>query len=856
MNWTEGTLVRHSRSSKGREVLLHQKEHFAKARASVLNPQVKTSPPSISFLTHPAHSSPTHHSSDIEISISHASKKIVGGFRPFRRKQSSQKDDGLEFYTIAGFQQGPVEEDVLRQKRRKLLLKGDWTVINSQTSINMELPKPRESSSGPWAHSKSRQTKSNRSMRRVLGIKYDVEHTVGLKARVNHMGPASPTQMRIRVGSRERVFGGSFNVSARSKTCRDVESSSPGTCGVSFSKRVFFLTLCTAFLVSEQSNGKKQACLTHGSNTSTCDGECQSPRLPELHQPWPQRLDLPPLPQPTSNDSNDAASTLVQVGILEPDVPASQMAENEEWESFVRGARQSQICNDSQPFGCPASSIRREISPGISQYGLSSQYFGDSNRGFKPVEPSAGATTQNNSHPEHPPQGQKDNLPLHESRPYVGGFSKLSEVFVAADEASPSSMGPSPHLCKQHSKTNEYIAPAQQPDLPEADETSLRVMPTLCSPTDDCLPRSQNHINLQDDVGNVIAQSILPRSNVVENNQESMKLIDQQKDAVTGQQQLTKPPVTKEDKSDVWQQFIFGNFDNNVQEAAEEARKETVRNLRPSDPSTGNDEDEDNETTHLYPEPSDMTEYWESGARIEESAFANQQDSPSSAISTMAPVSHTATRGDFSSDSLSASDRVDLRTMATVGNDSPHPSFSSDLPDASISATTKEFSSDLLSALDLADQDATAHSDEVTVGSSSSSSNVPVYLMNEFLGRSDVWSLVTEGSDNSPSVIHPSSISEHNEADDSFKFARPKPFLGKKKAHLDEQRQIALSAPQIRGKSMTWRRQKRTGDGRARIRQVPDLNSDPIEEVEDAVPVKGAQQPSLFASLDTEEDLW
>lgn len=851
MNWTEGTLVRHSRPSKGREVLLRQKEHFAKARAGVLNSQVKTSPPSISFLTHPAHSSPIHHSSKIEISISHVSKQISGDLRPVKRRQSSQKDDGLNFSTIAGFQQGPVKDDVLRQKRRKLLLKGDWTGINTQTPINMELPKPRESSSGPWAHSKSRQTKSKRSMRRVLGIKYDVGHTRDPKARGNNIGPASPIQMRIRVGSRERVFGGSSDISARSKTCRDVESSSPGMCGGSFFKGFFSLTRCTACQNSEQSNGKKQACFTHGSDSSTCDAECQSPRLPELHQPWPQRRDLPPLPHPAPNDSSDAVSTLAQVGIFEPDVPASQMVENEEWESFVRGARQ---CNDSQPFDCPASSIRREISPGISQYGLSSQYIGNPNRGIKSVEPSAGAIIQNKSHLEHPAQGQKDNLWLHESRPHVGGFSKVSEVLVAADEAISSSTGSSPRLCKQHSRTNKCIAPAKQPDLPEADENSLRVMPTSCSPTDDCLPRAQNHTNLQDDVGDEIAQPILPRFNVLESNQESMKLTDQQKDALTRQQQLTKPPVTKEDHSDVWQHFIFGN-NNNIQEAAEEARKETVRNLRPSDPSTGNDEDENSEPTHLYPEPSDMNEHWESGARIEESDSANQQDSSPSAISTMAPVSHIATQGDSSSDSLCASDPVDSRTRATRGNDSPDPSIASDLPDASTSATTKEFSSDPLSALDLADQDATAQSDEVTVGTSSSSSNVPVYLMNEFLSRSDVWSLATQGPDSSPTVAHPPSISGHNEADDSFKFARPKPFLGKKKAHLDEQRQIALSAPQIRGKSMTWRRQKRTGDGRACIRQVPDLNSDPIEEVEDAVPVKRAQQPSLFASLDTEEDL-
>lgn len=613
------------------------------------------------------------------------------------------------------------------------------------------------------------------------------------------------------------------------------------------------MTQSTAFQNSEQSNGKEQTRFRHDSETFHCDAECQSPKLPELHQPWPQRLDMPPLPQPTSNDSNDAASTLAQVGILESDVLASQMVENVEWESFVRGARQSQSCNDSQPFDCLASSKRRELSPGISQYGPSLQYIGDANRRIKLVEPPAGATIQNKSHLKSPAEGRKDNLPPQDSIPYVGGFSKASEVFVTTDEASSSSMGSSPRPCKQHPKT-KCIAPAQQPELSEADETSLRLMPTFCSPTDDCQPQSQDHINLQDDAGDEIAQHLLPESNGLKSKQESMKLTYQQKDIITGQQQMTKFPVTNEGNSDMWQQFVFESFGNNIKDAVEQARKETVRNLRPSSPPTSDDDHEDSETTHLFFEPSDMTEYLKSGARIEEKDFANQQYSSSSAISTMAPVSHAATRGDSLSDYHSTSDPVDLRTRATVGNASSDTYFASDLPDASASATTKEFSSDPLSALDLAHQDTTVQSDEATLGSSSSSSNVPVHLMNEFLSRSDIWSLATEGPDRSLSVANPPSISAHNEADDSFKFARPKPFLGKKKAHLDEQRQIALSAPQIRGKSMTWRRQKRTGDGRARIRQVPDFNSDPIEEVEDAVPVKGAQQPSLFASLDTEEN--
>lgn len=231
MNWNEGILVRHSRPSKGREVLLRQKEYFAKARARLLNPQIKTSPPSISFLTHPVRLSPTQHSSKTETFVPHASKNIAEASRAVKRRQPSQKDDGLYLSTFTGLQDDRVEDDVLQQKRRKLLVKGDWTGIKSQRLMDMELPKPRESFSGPWAHSKLRYMKSKRNMRRVLGIKSDVEHAGRPNITVNNMGTASPIRMIVRIGSRERVFGGSSSVSCRSQTARDVESSSSGMHG-------------------------------------------------------------------------------------------------------------------------------------------------------------------------------------------------------------------------------------------------------------------------------------------------------------------------------------------------------------------------------------------------------------------------------------------------------------------------------------------------------------------------------------------------------------------------------------------------------------------------------------------------
>lgn len=230
MNWTEGGLARHSRASKGRVVLLRQKEHFAKARAGLLNSNVKISPPSISFLAHPAASSSPHRQSSKSKNSSGAassSKKRHRDKDPPHSSQYFQDDAGSKLPTPADFQKDLAEEDALRQKRRKLLLKGDWTGINLQKPIQMEFSKARSPHDGPWGLSKSRHTRSSKDrQRRMLGVEHGRVH----QARSKAIRPVSPRQMRVRVGSRERALGGSSNASPRSRTCRDVESSPQGTC--------------------------------------------------------------------------------------------------------------------------------------------------------------------------------------------------------------------------------------------------------------------------------------------------------------------------------------------------------------------------------------------------------------------------------------------------------------------------------------------------------------------------------------------------------------------------------------------------------------------------------------------------
>lgn len=232
MNWTEGNLARHSRGRKGKETLKRQKEHFAKARSSFLNTNVKMSPPSISFFAHPAHSSaPVRHHSSKSIPPS-PSKKRTRENSPLQTSRYF-KDSSLELPSLASLEKDQAEEDALRLKRQKLLQKGDWVGTNVQKPIQMEFSEPRISVGNPWGARRTRHHPSKQRLRHLLGIKAPSGQDRAAQPAFRAMTPFTRSQLRVRVGSQERAFTGSSTASPRSRRWGDVDSSR-GMCIVAF----------------------------------------------------------------------------------------------------------------------------------------------------------------------------------------------------------------------------------------------------------------------------------------------------------------------------------------------------------------------------------------------------------------------------------------------------------------------------------------------------------------------------------------------------------------------------------------------------------------------------------------------
>lgn len=208
MNWTEGNLNRHSRARKGKEILLRQKEHFAKARAGRLDANVKISPPLLSFLATQVQSPVRHDALKSSSSRTHPSGGRLLSSRYF-------SEASVKLPKPAAFSEQQSEEEAMRQKRRRLLLKGDWVSTNMQKPIEMEFMKPRGSPSNPWSLKKSRRQTSKQKLRRLLGVTHEGGRS---KARGSAatVSPTSLRRMKIRVGSHERALGDSSNASPKS----------------------------------------------------------------------------------------------------------------------------------------------------------------------------------------------------------------------------------------------------------------------------------------------------------------------------------------------------------------------------------------------------------------------------------------------------------------------------------------------------------------------------------------------------------------------------------------------------------------------------------------------------------------
>ena len=233
MNWTEGKLARHSRARQGKhskQILLRQKEHFAKARAGLLpNTAKQTFPPVPLFPSaatgHAKESlfaSPLHDTTargDIvertkkrRLSSSPRDSRLVNHCIPAPRfEQRLKGPENLKPVTTGG-----LDDYAILGKRHKLLRDTDWAGVRMQKPIPVRFERS-PSGSNKW--SRRRRSPNSRARHLVSDRRLqlrDVTESPGHRYKDQHV--------RITVGSQEVRLGQGSSVRQSGHAARGSEA--------------------------------------------------------------------------------------------------------------------------------------------------------------------------------------------------------------------------------------------------------------------------------------------------------------------------------------------------------------------------------------------------------------------------------------------------------------------------------------------------------------------------------------------------------------------------------------------------------------------------------------------------------
>lgn len=217
MNWTEGKLARHSRarqSKQSKQILLRQKEHFAKARAGLLPSTSKQTPPAMSL----SPSAGSCQAEDLLFAATPHHSPAPGDVVAHRKRQrltmsSSPRNAEPITRSVSGHQRaqrikkthGPsplsakrVDDSAVLEKRRRLLRENDWA------GIRMQKPIPVRFEQSPPGGNRWARRGSAASRARHLGSGRD-DHLRKVDRNGGH--PYKKQDVRITVGSQEVRLG-------------------------------------------------------------------------------------------------------------------------------------------------------------------------------------------------------------------------------------------------------------------------------------------------------------------------------------------------------------------------------------------------------------------------------------------------------------------------------------------------------------------------------------------------------------------------------------------------------------------------------------------------------------------------
>jgi len=389
MNWTEGNLARHSRGRGRKDVLLRQKQHFAKARSGVLGNTRHATPPGISFLqcgSSSSRRSARRHRKSSQSPLEQHSGQEKNADRPSKREPlQSSPYFGVKGGVVPRKRRRltPAAGDgpSIQEKKQRLLLKSDWLGLKMQRPMDVQFA-PARSRLSKWSQTHKRHAhlfkvvdSEHDQMRRghpqaLLAGAGNIRVKIGSQGTTDFRQGSSHSRNDVRHQSRNSQVSADSSVEWSPLRPAQLDSGSPRSF-VLFSTHRGVVHGCR--IGSEHSS---QDILIRPSCSAWSGSSCKQPGVsrsgqivttsPLIFHPRPQRYELHPMLVSSSPDSEAHDSVLAQVGGQRVVVPAAELEINEEWRAFV-------VPSNSRSSGTThwsGSESHPGISPGVSALGL------------------------------------------------------------------------------------------------------------------------------------------------------------------------------------------------------------------------------------------------------------------------------------------------------------------------------------------------------------------------------------------------------------------------------------------------------------------------------------------------------
>ncbi|KAI0521910.1 hypothetical protein F5B22DRAFT_510037 [Xylaria bambusicola] len=349
MNWTEGSLARHSRGKQRNALIARQKQHFARARSGLLNTRPQRGPPSISFLpskpnpdltSESTHRTPKPWSYDERLSTPPLPPSI-------RASRQEHPTDILDVH--------PEEVLTSFNRRKRLLEKSDWAGLKLQEPLNISFP-GQIYATRRWSKIASpRDNALNESQKLTLSY----EHERYNQEQSRHLKRSS---MRIQIGSQE--------IQPSIETCSQPSAKWYILEPDSSAHEAPYRSIAASTIQSSgrAEYGDRSASSVNRSLILSCCFSRDQPPVnviyssPAIIEPVPRRYFHSKTQQWLSPSSEDGESIQVEIERPVRPVPPSQASENRRWKNWVSYEKNSDLLSDSAVTAIATSEIHAQDS--------------------------------------------------------------------------------------------------------------------------------------------------------------------------------------------------------------------------------------------------------------------------------------------------------------------------------------------------------------------------------------------------------------------------------------------------------------------------------------------------------------